>query len=323
MAPDNYFHIETKPKKAHILRAIRKVFREKGNKELQPDHVELLVDIIDQLTHDDLPPRKPQIFSKDTNDIPTKPDSPNSPNIIPETKPKSSSGSLIAEMPEKRNPNQTDPTPGKDKELMTKCWDKNPEKRPSFDQIYTLLKNSKLAIKLKAHLMERMLKWRIDRACQESRHLPLLLTSCIVSQLICSPKSSIIRCLNHRILNKNYFSEDEYLRKNDSKAGDDVAQSETQSVTPTPIDLLLGTGDVSDAGSSPAVVAINGILQACLQMLNEASGGASTREEFLGSLRKKMDIGVYAALDQGVCDCVAGSDVRLPPRGASWMSCKG
>ncbi|PAV60073.1 hypothetical protein WR25_19559 [Diploscapter pachys] len=24
-----------------------------------------------------------------------------------------------------------------------------------------------------------------------------------------------------------------------------------------------------------------------------------------------------------VCDCVAGSDVRLPPRGASWISCKG
>ena len=24
-----------------------------------------------------------------------------------------------------------------------------------------------------------------------------------------------------------------------------------------------------------------------------------------------------------VCDCVAGSDVRLPPRGTSWISCKG
>ncbi|PAV64490.1 hypothetical protein WR25_21118 [Diploscapter pachys] len=24
-----------------------------------------------------------------------------------------------------------------------------------------------------------------------------------------------------------------------------------------------------------------------------------------------------------VCYCVAGSDVRLPPRGTSWMSCKG
>ncbi|PAV65246.1 hypothetical protein WR25_06650 [Diploscapter pachys] len=25
----------------------------------------------------------------------------------------------------------------------------------------------------------------------------------------------------------------------------------------------------------------------------------------------------------GVCDCVAGSDVRLPPRGTSWISLKG
>ena len=73
MAPDNYFHIEDKPKKAHILRAIRKVFREKENKELQPDHVELLVEIIDQLTHDDLPSAKPRNVSKDTNDIPTEP----------------------------------------------------------------------------------------------------------------------------------------------------------------------------------------------------------------------------------------------------------
>ncbi|PAV62296.1 hypothetical protein WR25_03971 [Diploscapter pachys] len=78
---------------------------------------------------------------------------------------------------------------------------------------------------------------------------------------------------------------------------------QSPSITPTPIDILLGGRDVnaqelSDAGSSPAVVAINGILQACLQMLNEASGGTSTRKEFLDDLRTRIDHDTHEALDQ-------------------------
>ncbi|PAV73515.1 hypothetical protein WR25_26667 [Diploscapter pachys] len=76
---------------------------------------------------------------------------------------------------------------------------------------------------------------------------------------------------------------------------------QSPSVAPTPIDILFGGRDISDAGSNPGVIAINGILQACLQMLNE----------------------VFRKTDWCVCDCVAGSEVRLPPRGTSWISCKG
>ena len=53
------------------------------------------------------------------------------------------------------------------------------------------------------------------------------------------------------------------------------------------------------------------------------NGQIKAKIVYIGKLTKRFKKSKYLSFQVCVCYCVAGSEVRLPPRGASWMSLKG